>query len=147
VVLARNAKGLNKAQKKFLIGSAALVLAIGYLIFAGVRASGTYYYTVSEVLSMQSNARRAGLRLEGRVQPGSIVNDTANLRLSFTITDESKKSMPVEYHGVTPDMFQDNIDVVVEGSVDPSGLFKADRLLTSCPSKYEAADEAKKQTL
>jgi len=136
-------KGLNKAQKKFFIGASLLVFAIGFLIYSGVKASGTYYYTVSEVLSMNPGAQKAGLRLEGKVIPGSIKKDTENLKLNFVITDDSKKSMTVLWEGVAPDMFQDNIDVVVEGSVDQEGRFIANKLLTSCPSKYEAAKEVK----
>ncbi len=52
--------------------------------------------------------------------------------------------MSVTYKGITPDMFQENIEVVVEGTVGLDGKFKADRLLTSCPSKYEASEEVKK---
>ncbi len=137
-------KSLNKAQKKFLIGASLLVFTIGFLIYTGVKASGTYYYTVSEVLAMGPKAQRGGLRLEGRVEPGSIKKDVDNLKLNFAITDESKKSMTVVWKGVTPDMFQENIDVVVEGSLDQDGQFIATKLLTSCPSKYEAAKEAKK---
>ncbi|HEB71483.1 MAG TPA: cytochrome c maturation protein CcmE [Nitrospirae bacterium] len=136
-------KSMNKAQKKFFVGASLLVLAIGLLIYSGVKASGTYYYTVSEVLSMSPGAKKAGLRLEGKVVPGSIKKDTENLKLDFAITDDSQKSMVVLWKGVTPDMFQDNIDVVVEGSVDQDGRFVASKLLTSCPSKYEAAKEAK----
>lgn len=139
-------KGVSKAQRKFMIGAAILVGAIAYLMFAGIKASGTYYHTVSEVLSMGAKAQRASLRLEGKVAPGSIVNDTANLKLQFSIIDESEKSMTVVYKGVTPDMFQEDIDVVVEGHVNSEGLFIADRLLTSCPSRYEAAEEAQKSS-
>lgn len=134
---------MNKAQKKFFVGASLLVFAIGFLIYSGVKTSGTYYYTVSEVLSMDPRALKTGLRLEGKVIPGSIKKDAGNLKLNFAITDESEKSMTVLWKGVVPDMFQDNIDVVVEGSVNENGKFVANRLLTSCPSKYEAAKEVK----
>ncbi len=142
----QKSKGLNKAQKKFMIGASLLVIAIAYLIFVGVKASGAYYHTVSEVLAMGPMSRKTGLRLEGKVAPGTISNDAANLKLSFHIIDESKKSMAVVYKGVAPDMFQDNIDVVVEGSVGADGKFIATKLLTSCPSRYEAAKDVKKST-
>jgi len=48
----------------------------------------------------------------------------------------------VVYQGVTPDMFQDGGEVVVEGALDEQGVFHANTLLTSCPSKYEAEKEA-----
>ena len=141
--MAKDSNGMNKAQKKFIVGAALLVFAIVYLIFTGVKASGTYYYTVSEVATMSPGQRTSGLRLEGRVAPGTIIKDSANLKLTFDITDESNASITVEYKGVTPDMFQEEIDVVVEGAVSKEGRFIANKLLTSCPSKYEAADKVK----
>ncbi|MGK7345175.1 MAG: cytochrome c maturation protein CcmE [Candidatus Nitrospinota bacterium M3_3B_026] len=138
--MAKSAKP-GAAQKKFLAGAAILVAAIGYLMYTGVKASGSYYYKVSEVLDMGQGAQGASLRLEGRVVEGSIERNTADLELLFNITDESDKSIPVYYKGVTPDMFQDGIDVVVEGTLDKSGKFIATKLLTSCPSKYEASKE------
>jgi cytochrome c-type biogenesis protein CcmE len=48
----------------------------------------------------------------------------------------------VVYQGVTPDMFQDGGEVVVEGALDEQGVFHANTLLTSCPSKYEAEEKA-----
>ncbi len=45
------------------------------------------------------------------------------------------------YHGVVPDTFMENSEVVVEGSIR-SEVFEAHTLLAKCPSKYEAlADE------
>ncbi|MFQ5717353.1 MAG: cytochrome c maturation protein CcmE, partial [Nitrospinales bacterium] len=41
------------------------------------------------------------------------------------------------------DMFQDEGEVVVEGKL-VEGVFHANTLLTSCPSKYEAEKEAGK---
>ncbi|MDH5638095.1 MAG: cytochrome c maturation protein CcmE [Nitrospinota bacterium] len=134
---------MNKAQKKFLAGASIIVLAIGYLIFTGVNASGSYYYTVSEVQSMGPKARNIFLRLEGSVLPGSIANDAANLKLRFRIVDKSKQSMPVEYKGTAPDMFQDETSVVVEGKLAENGTLIATKLLTSCPSRYDAAKEMK----
>lgn len=136
--------GLNKAQKKFLVGAVLIVGAIAYLIVAGVQASSVYYHTVDEVLAMGSEAENKGLRMEGKVVAGSIEKDSANLKLTFKIIDDSLKSMSVYYKGTTPDMFQEDIDVVVEGKLSKDGRFIANRLLTSCPSKYEAAEEVKK---
>ncbi len=52
--------------------------------------------------------------------------------------------MKVTYQGVTPDMFAEGREVVVEGTLGKDGVFHANTLLTSCPSKYEAEKEAGK---
>ncbi|HJM82793.1 MAG TPA: cytochrome c maturation protein CcmE [Nitrospinota bacterium] len=139
MTITSKSKRLTRAQKKFYVGASVLVVAIGYLIFTGVQVSSSYYYTVSEVVSMGNKVQGASLRLEGKVSPGSIQADHGNLNLEFDIFDDSEKSMPVVYKGIIPDLFQENLDVVVEGTVGQDGKFHADRLLTSCPSKYEAA--------
>jgi cytochrome c-type biogenesis protein CcmE len=41
-------------------------------------------------------------------------------------------------------MFKDGQEVVVEGTLAQDGVFHANTLLTSCPSKYEAEREAGK---
>jgi len=137
-------KGFNKAQKKFAIGGVILGGAILYLMITGINASSSYYYTVAEVIAMGDSATSKGLRLEGKVATGTIEQDTTNLKLKFNIVDESEGAIPVFYEGITPDMFQEEIDVVVEGSLNKDGLFVAKRLLTSCPSKYEASKDVKK---
>lgn len=137
----------NSAQKKFIVGSAIIVSAIAYLMYTGVQASGSYYRTVSEVVAMGSAASNMSLRMEGKVVSGTIVKDPSNLKLNFHITDKSNKSIPVYYEGVIPDMFHDNIDVVVEGKLARDGKFVATKLLTSCPSRYDAAKEMKKGSL
>ncbi|NIQ00058.1 MAG: hypothetical protein GWM98_06255, partial [Nitrospinaceae bacterium] len=53
-------------------------------------------------------------------------------------------TLPVVYKGVTPDMFEGGREVVVEGTLGTDGVFHANTLLTSCPSKYEAEKEAGK---
>jgi cytochrome c-type biogenesis protein CcmE len=70
------------------------------------------------------------------VVPESVRAETDKLTLEFTIT-EGNDSIPVVYHGVTPDTFRAGSDVVVEGQLDSQGVFQASSILTKCPSKYE----------
>lgn len=136
---------MNPAQKKFAVGATILVGAIGYLIYSAIGASGSYYYKVAEVLAMGDRAMNISLRVEGKVAPGTIEADKTNLKHTFEVTDDSGKSIPVYYEGVPPDMLQDDIAVVVEGELDNSGRIVATRVLTSCPSRYDAAEEMKKE--
>jgi cytochrome c-type biogenesis protein CcmE len=75
---------------------------------------------------------------------GSIQRDASDyLNVNFSI-EENDASLKVAYQGVTPDMFIDGGEVVVEGTLGKDGIFHANTLLTSCPSKYEAEKEAGK---
>jgi cytochrome c-type biogenesis protein CcmE len=126
---------LLKRKKKFLIGGAVLLVAVGYLAFVGFKGSATYYYTVSEYVAQGSSIDGKIVRLNGQVVPGSVEQKPADLTLKFTIA-ESGQSLPVTYRGVVPDTFRPGGDIVIEGSLDSGGIFRAKTLMPKCPSKY-----------
>jgi cytochrome c-type biogenesis protein CcmE len=48
-------------------------------------------------------------------------------------------SFPVYYSGApVPDIFGEDVEVVVEGRLQPDGTFVAHTLLAKCASKFEA---------
>ncbi len=61
--------------------------------------------------------------------------------LKFIVVDleEGDESLSIVYQGIPPDSFQDGREVVIEGHLNSAGVFKADSILTKCPSKYEPA--------
>jgi len=128
---------MNRGQKRVLIGALAVIGAIGYLVYAGIKETSVYFLTVSEATTAAPNQ---DLRIGGKVEAGSIKRDADALGALFVLTDETSK-IPIKYKGTLPDMFQEDAEVVVQGKFDSSGLFKAHTLLTSCPSRYEAAKE------
>lgn len=134
---------MKPKQVKFIVGSLVIVLAIGYLIYTGIRQTSVYYLTVSEVYAKGVSYQGEGMRVEGTVVAGSIQKDFGGLKAEFEITDGTDKRLPVHYKGIIPDMFRDGIDVVVEGTLDTQRVFQAHTLLTSCPSKYEAYKKEK----
>jgi cytochrome c-type biogenesis protein CcmE len=127
---------------RFVAGGAIVALAVAYLIVTGLRSATAYYLTVSE-LQAQLQAQGATLgrpvRVSGDVVPGSIVREGATLR--FSVADAGG-SLPVVYRGVVPDIFGENIQVVVEGRPGVDGAFEAKAVLAKCPSKFEAAPGA-----
>jgi cytochrome c-type biogenesis protein CcmE len=132
---------MDIAQKKFLIGGLVVVGALTYLVYTGIKETSVYYLTVSQSASMATTNR--DFRMEGTVIPGSIKIAPGSLGADFIITD-AVKQVPIKYHGAIPDMFKDNIKVVVQGKYDKDGVFLAHTLLTSCPSKYEASKQGGK---
>ncbi len=135
-----------KRSLKFGIGAGLLVAAIGYLMMAGLQTSSSYYFTIAEFLPRRDELANQGLRVAGRVTPGSLRKQTSaqGTTLEFAIGDfaapgrESVQgTVPVAYVGVVPDMFAEGRDVIIEGRyVD--GTLRAQTIMTSCPSKYEA---------
>ncbi|MBI5166733.1 MAG: cytochrome c maturation protein CcmE [candidate division NC10 bacterium] len=129
---------MKKKRTKFIIAPAVVLVALGYLVYAGMRDAMLYYLTVSELKEKVPSIYGQGVRLGGRVVEGSIKWDPIALKLEFIIADEKENTLPVAYKGVVPDTFKGGVDVVVEGKYSPQGVFIANILLAKCPSKYEA---------
>lgn len=135
---------MKNKKAKFIIGSVMIVSAIGYLIGTSIQSTSKFFLTVDELALATVDYRGTGLKVKGRVVNGSIDrNPKDHLTVAFTI-EEKTSSLPVIYKGITPDMFEDGREVVVEGILGKDGVFHANTLLTSCPSKYEAEKEAGK---
>lgn len=131
---------MKKNQTKFVVGGLVVIGAVASLIYLGVKETSVYYLTVSESQKMTGGK---DFRMEGTVVPGSIKIAPDSLGAEFSITDQAM-SVPVSYRGAMPDMFKDDIKVVVQGKRDQNGVFHAHTLLTSCPSKYEASKQGRK---
>lgn len=122
-------------KKKFLIGGIIVFAAIGYLSYMGFAASATYYYTVNELMEQGSSVYGERVRVNGQVSPGSVQQEATERTLRFTIIDE-EVSLPVFYQGTVPDSFKAGNDVVIVGHLDSSGVFQAQTLMPTCPSRY-----------
>lgn len=135
-----------QAGKKFLIGAALIVAAVGYLIVEGVRQTGVYYFTPTELAAKaeaDSSLYDLGVKVGGAtVVPGSVRRVVATQQIDFRITD-GRQEYPVSYRGLVPDTFSDadNIEVIVEGRLGRDGTFHATEVLAKCGSRYEAAAE------
>jgi cytochrome c-type biogenesis protein CcmE len=135
---------IDKTRLRLLLGLGVILAAFGYLFMSGMEASQVYYLTVSEYQDRGASLRlQDPFRISGRVAPGSVELADNGLDLEFTVYDPARDGalLRVAYHGVVPDTFMENSEVVVEGSM-ADATFQAHTLLAKCPSKYEAlADE------
>jgi cytochrome c-type biogenesis protein CcmE len=76
--------------------------------------------------------------LDGTVVAGTVDYDRREQRLAFAMTD-GKEKIAVIYAGLMPDAFGDGREVVVEGTYHQDRrVLEASKLVTKCPSKYEA---------
>ncbi|HMI31388.1 MAG TPA: cytochrome c maturation protein CcmE [Candidatus Limnocylindrales bacterium] len=126
--------------------SLVVIAAVGYLILTGVKQTGMQYMTVTELAQLTSAPKEEGFRLDGVVAPGSVVYDQRVPKLQFKMTD-GKENIAVVYDGLKPDAFADGREVVVEGSYKHADrALYASKLVTKCPSKYEAKGLGKDRT-
>jgi cytochrome c-type biogenesis protein CcmE len=137
-----------KAGHKFLIGATIIVASVGYLIYEGVKQTGTYFFTPTELAARTAadpSLHNVGVKMGAKVVPGTIRRDVATHTIDFKVSD-GKQSYPVSYRGIAPDTFTDamEIEVVVEGRLGTDGIFHATTLLAKCGSRYEAQYKAEK---
>jgi cytochrome c-type biogenesis protein CcmE len=132
-----------KAGHKFLIGAGTIVASVALLIAQGVKETGVYFLTPSELAAKttaDSTFYDVGLKMGAKVVPGSIRRDDQHRQVDFQVSD-GIKSYPVTYRGLVPDTFTDanDIEVIVEGRLGRDGVFRATEVLAKCGSRYEAA--------
>jgi cytochrome c-type biogenesis protein CcmE len=129
-----------RARTKFIIGGSLVLATVGYLMASGIKETGVYYLTPTELAARvraDHSFYNVGVKMGARVVKGSIRRDVATQTITFRATDGTQ-SYPVVYRGLAPDTFTDEVDVVVEGRLQPDGTFRATTLLAKCGSRYEA---------
>lgn len=144
-VIARPAPRSRRApwlNRKLLLAGIVLMIAVGFLIYNSMQGTvASYFVTVGELDQQAAQVNGQRVRVGGQVQPGSIIKGGVGQPMRFNVTDGTH-SMPVIYNGDVPDIFANNVQVVVEGVYHEGGTFQADTLLTKCPSKFTATQTA-----
>jgi cytochrome c-type biogenesis protein CcmE len=126
------------AHKSFIIPAVGLVLlALGYITFGGLNDNLVYYLTPTEAVEQRVDFPDGErFRLGGLVEDGSIVEIGGGV--SFVVVDDGY-SIEVGYSGAPPQLFRDNIGVVVEGSW-AGDHFGADTLIIKHDEEYRSVD-------
>ncbi|MBO8125730.1 MAG: cytochrome c maturation protein CcmE [Firmicutes bacterium] len=125
---------------KVILGLGVVLAAILFLLYFGFSNSTAYYKTVAEVLAESEDLTNQFLRVSGYLVD-EIHWDAENVVLKFSLAtspdDTSGNYLPVVYHGIKPNNFEPGNEAIIEGVLDDNGVFKADKLMVKCPSKYE----------
>jgi cytochrome c-type biogenesis protein CcmE len=124
-----------RRRGKFVVGGLVILVAIAYLIWAGVSQSVVYFVTPSELLAAPVASKI--YRLGGLVLPGSLKWEPKSLDLSFTLSD-GKANVSVKHKGAPPDLFAEGRGAVVEGAWTREGYFKASLILAKHSEEYKA---------
>jgi cytochrome c-type biogenesis protein CcmE len=124
---------------KLIVVALVLFAAVGYLIYNAFQSSAaSYFVTVGELQAQSATMDGQRVQVGGDVKTGTIQKGAPGDPISFVLTDGTH-TIPVVYSGVLPDIFSDQVQVVVEGTYHVNGTFQADSLLTKCPSRFTAA--------
>ncbi len=132
-------------RSKFLLGGLMILGTASFLAAKSTAATAQFYLTpheLAERLQADDSFRENGMKVGGRVVPGTIVRSPGNKEVRFVMRDTmvaSEARFTVVYKGIIPDTFTDSVDVVVEGKLDAGNTFQATVLLAKCASRYENA--------
>lgn len=131
---------MRRRARWFMVG-AFLVAAIAFGVIAasGINKNLVYYWTPADLRANGDKAYGATIRLGGMVAPGSI-RKTAGSGVEFDVKDATA-FVHVKSKGVPPQMFRENIGVVVEGTMVRGGFFESNRLMVSHNNEYKAPDK------
>ncbi len=138
---------MTRRQRRFsLIGAALGVLALAVaLVLSALNESIIFFNSPTELVEKQIKPGTR-MRIGGLVKEGSISRGEG-LAVHFEVTD-GKRSVPVAYQGLLPDLFREGQGVVAEGALDSGGVFRADSVLAKHDETYmpkDVADALKKQ--
>lgn len=138
---------MTRKQRRFAMIAGGLgVLAVAVLLVLFAMKDAIVFFNSPTDVVEKHVAPGTRIRLGGLVAPGSLSRGEA-LAVRFEVTDGSH-AVPVTYQGVLPDLFREGQGVVAEGTLDGSGVFKADNVLAKHDETYmpkEVADALKKQ--
>jgi cytochrome c-type biogenesis protein CcmE len=125
--------------------SAATQNRSGHITTARLKNSIVFLNSPTEVV--EKNVKPGTrLRIGGLVKEGSVSRGDG-LAVRFAVTD-GKRTVPVAYQGMLPDLFREGQGVVAEGALDSSGTFRADSVLAKHDETYmpkDVAEALKKQ--
>ncbi|MBL8445375.1 MAG: cytochrome c maturation protein CcmE [Zoogloeaceae bacterium] len=141
---------MKPRSKRLLLVGGAVALLVGAvaLVLTAFQQNLVFFHTPTEVAEGKAPAGRT-FRVGGMVEQGSVKRDADGLTVQFAITDTAKV-IPVSYRGTLPDLFQEGKGAVVQGTLEPDGLFRASEVLAKHDENYMpieaqyAVDQAQK---
>ncbi|MDH5527299.1 MAG: cytochrome c maturation protein CcmE [Nitrospirota bacterium] len=134
---------MKPRQKRFALVAIGLVAlaGAGTLVVNAMRSNLVFFFSPSDVMEGKAPHNKA-FRLGGLVEAGSVQRQADGLTVHFVVTD-MKKSVPVAYKGILPDMFSEGQGAVAQGRMGADGTFTASEVLAKHDEKYmppEVAD-------
>lgn len=131
---------MTKTTRKTAIYSAGVLLLMAFAGFslASFRDALTPYVSYEEAVRASGRT----VQVAGGLLAGSSDYDSVTGVLSFTLTDpEGGETIRVAYEGIKPANFEEAISIVAIGHwASGEDVFRSDKLLVKCPSKYQGAE-------
>ncbi|HEV7768419.1 MAG TPA: cytochrome c maturation protein CcmE [Thermoanaerobaculia bacterium] len=131
---------MRRKTRWFMVGAFAIAATAFTVIAAsGINKNLVYYWTPADLHANGDKAYGATIRLGGMVAKGSI-RSIGGSAVEFDVKDATR-IVHVKTSTVPPQMFRENIGVVVEGTMVKGGYFQSNRLMVSHSNEYKAPAE------
>ena len=128
-------------KRVILVVVALALLTLGAMfVLKAFRSNLVFFYTPTEVLAGQVPQGQA-FRIGGMVLEGSVGREEDGLTVRFEVTD-TLESVPVQYTGILPDLFQEGKGVVAQGRMNAQAIFIADQVLAKHDENYMPPEAA-----
>jgi cytochrome c-type biogenesis protein CcmE len=127
----------HKAVKVGLTG-VVLAVAFGTLLYSTLGESAQYYKHVEEVMVQPEAWYGKPMQIHGFAKDIRRKPDSLDYRFEM---HSKGHVVQASYTGIVPDTFQNESEVVLQGTLTASG-FHATSVTAKCPSKYEAQSAA-----
>ncbi len=129
---------LQKKRLNWLIRLLVLAALVTGLSLYALKQNINLFYTPSQLVTEKITNGRL-FRLGGQVKQGSVKQNSQHLLASFVVSDKVN-DVRVEYRGVLPDLFREGQAVVIEGSLDQTGIMQATQVLAKHDERYRPAN-------
>ena len=127
--------------RKLAIAGLVVASVTAYMGYLGAAASWQYYVTAEECLANVSSLAGHRIRVSGKIVAGSVQVASDRGKARFLLAGHDG-NLPVVCSGPLPDNLAGSAEVVVEGRLENAQLFRGDKLITRCASKYTASQSA-----
>ncbi len=121
---------------KIIIISVVFALAFSYFAFMALTSATMYYYTVSELQTLDPSSNQDIIRVSGKLVPSSYNREMTSTISEFTITDGTNL-LKTQHDGVLPDLFfNKHSEIILQGTLTKEKTFVTNNVTVKCPSKY-----------
>ena len=124
-----------RQQRALALGLAVAGLAIAAILtLRAFEENMMFFIDISDVVKGDYPNDR-DFRVGGLVVEGSVVRETGELDIEFTLTD-LEQELIVTYDGILPDLFREGQGIIAHGRLNDDGKFVADTVLAKHDEKY-----------
>ncbi len=110
------------SNTKSFIALGLVVVAIGFVLVRGLKSSVSYFLRADEAIARMDTLGEKRFRLQGFVSDGSVVN--SDKLITFDV-EVNGAVVHVMFNKTPPELFRNNIPVVIAGQFAPNQLGRA----------------------